>query len=162
MTLRRTLLSAILCGALLVACRAERRILIDTVPQGAQVRLDDEIVGDTPLNIRFDHYGHRRLTLYRRGFRTHSEVLEIASPWYSYFPLDLVTEVLLPFGWKDIHRVEVVLMPETGNVSPPDLEAVLLRAESLRRAGPSGPVPVPPQGPPALPEPSPPPGSGKR
>lgn len=147
MLLRRDSLLVFLGVALLLGCRAERRLLVDTEPQGAEVRLDDEIVGTTPLDLRFEHYGDRRLTLYRGGYRTHAEVLELDSPWYFVFPLDLVTEVLLPFGWKDIHRVEVPLVPESGTVTPPDLEAVLRRAESLRRAGPTGPAePTPPEG----------------
>ena len=153
MTFHRAPLLLLLSSALLAACRAERRILIDTEPQGAQVRLDDELVGDTPLNLRFEHYGARRLTLYRRGFRTHSELLDLESPWYSFFPLDLVSEVILPFGWKDIHRVQVVLSPESGTVSSPDLELVLRKAESLRRASPAGPAPLTPQGPPTEPDP---------
>ena len=145
------LCAAALCALALGACRAERRLIVETRPPGAQVRLDDELVGHTPLDLAFEHYGDRRLTLYRHGYHTHSEILELGQPWYSQFPLDLITEVLLPFGWKDLHQVRIPLEPESGNVSRPDLDSVLLRAESLRRAGPTGPTPSLPQGPPVAP-----------
>ena len=115
-------------------------MIFETAPLGATVRLDDEIVGRTPLDLRFDHYGTHQLTIYREGYRTYSEEIKVETPWYSYFPLDFVTEVLLPFGWRDYHRFEIALEPESGHVTGGDLEAVLQRAEALRHAGPAGPL----------------------
>jgi len=139
-----TLLALCACSGL-VACRAERHLVFETDPPGAQVRIDEKLVGVTPLDLRFDDYGDRRVTLYRAGYRSHSTVLEVGAPWYSYFPLDLISEVLLPFGWEDIHRLQVELEPQEGTVAAPDLDAVLRRAEALRRAGPEGPAPLPPE-----------------
>ena len=137
------LLSALPALALLAGCRAERHLVFESDPPGATVRLDDQIVGQTPLDLRFDHYGVRQLTVYREGFRTYSEEIDVSTPWFSHFPLDLITEVLLPFGWEDIHRYRIDLEPESGRVTDDDLNGVLLRAESLRRAGPSGPAELP-------------------
>ena len=142
-TLTRILLLACLAPGL--ACRSSRLLSITSDPPGAAVRLDDREVGNTPLEIEFEHYGIRRVTLYRAGYRSHSTVLEVDTPWYSYFPLDLISEVLLPFGWEDIHRLQVDLEPQEGTVAAPDLDAVLRRAEALRRAGPEGPAPLPPE-----------------
>lgn len=128
--------------ALLASCRAERHLVFESDPPGATVRLDDQIVGQTPLDLRFEHYGVRQLTVYREGFRTLSENIHVETPWFSVFPLDLVSEVLLPFGWEDIHRYRIDLEPESGRVTDDDLGEVLRRAESLRRAGPSGPAPL--------------------
>jgi PEGA domain len=138
-----TRLLALLTLPTALACRAERHLVFETDPTGATVRLDDQVVGQTPLDLRFEHYGSRQLTIYREGFRTYSTVIEVDTPWYSYFPLDFITEVLLPFGWEDTHRFEVVLEEETGRVTDTDLADVLQRAETLRRAGPGGPAVIP-------------------
>jgi hypothetical protein len=129
-------------GAL--SCRARRELHIHTSPTGAQVRLDDDLLpGTTPIEHDFEHYGVRQATFYLEDYRARSERIVLRKPWWAHFPLDLVTEVLLPFGWRDRTTVQVVLEPELGETSPQEIEAVLRRAESLRRAGPSGPRPVP-------------------
>jgi hypothetical protein len=120
----------------LAACQTERTLRIDSVPQGALVRLDDEILGRTPLVHEFFHYGTRRVTVYLEGYRTSSEQVELKAPWYAYFPIDLVSEI---FSWKDRHHYQVLLEPEIGVVSEVDLQAVLGRAEAFRRATPEGP-----------------------
>ena len=109
----------------------------------AEVRLDGDKVGVTPIDLPFDYYGERRLTLYLDGYRTWSEVLPIEPPWYAYFPIDIVTEVLVPIGWTDIHEVHAELEPGTGVALAPDLQSVLELAETLRRAGPQGPLVAP-------------------
>jgi hypothetical protein len=125
----------------LASCAAERTLFIDSNPPGALVRLDDTIVGTTPYQQNFDSYGTRRVTLYREGYRTASQLIVLQPKWFARFPLDLISEVLLPFGWKDPHEVKIDLEPESGSVTSPDLDAVLRRAEGLRLAEPTGPRP---------------------
>jgi len=103
------------------------------------VRLDETIVGTTPYEHSFEDYGSRRVTLYRSGYRTTSEIVKLSPPWYAYFPLDFISEVLVPIGWKDVHEFEFKLEPDTGPSVEPDLAPVLERAERLRHAGPEGP-----------------------
>ena len=154
--LRAQFLALALVALLLGACAAERKLVITSDPPGALVRLDDTIVGSTPYEIAFDHYGTRRVTLYKQGYRTASRAVPIKSPWYATFPLDIISEVLIPIGWKDIHRVDIAMEQDSGPVTRPYLAAVLQRAESLRLAEPSGPRPstIPP---PPKPKPAPPP-----
>jgi hypothetical protein len=140
---RRLLRAWIPCAAslLLAGCATERKLIITSTPPGALVRLDDSVVGSTPYEVAFEAYGTRRITLYKQGFATTSQQISIESPWYLTFPVDIVTEVLLPFGWKDIRRVDIEMQQDVGPVTRPDLAAVLRRAESLRLAEPSGPRP---------------------
>ena len=134
-------------GLALCGCQVDRQLRITSEPEGAEVRLDGEPLGRTPLQLPFVHYGTQRFTFYLDGFVTDSRVVEIAPPWYLRFPMDIVTEILLPFGWRDHHRVHATLEAGTGAIAAPDLSGVLERAEALRRAGPEGPrPPVPPQG----------------
>ncbi len=134
-------LAVFLVTLLLGACAAERKLIITSDPPGALVRLDDTIVGSTPYEVAFDAYGTRRVTLYKQGYRTASRLVPIAAPWYATFPIDIISEVLIPIGWKDIRRVDIAMEQDSGPVTRPDLAAVLQRAESLRLAEPSGPRP---------------------
>ena len=158
------------------ACAAQRELVILSEPSGALVRLDDTVVGTTPYTTSFDAYGTRRVTLYLSGYRTVTQLFEVESPWYADFPFDVISEVLLPFGWHDRHEVKLALEPETGEVTQPDLDRVLDRAKALRLAEPTGPLPratpaptgtksqPPPDAsntpPPNPPRPAPPPGDG--
>jgi hypothetical protein len=152
---RVPILAVLLATLLLGACAAERKLIITSDPPGALVRLDDTIVGSTPYEVAFDAYGTRRVTLYKQGYRTASRLVPIDSPWYATFPIDVISEVLIPIGWKDIRRVDIAMEQDAGPVTRPDLAAVLQRAESLRLAEPSGPRPS--TIPPPPPKPTPPP-----
>ena len=114
-------------GALVLmasSCAARRTFTVTSEPPGAVLRIDDRVVGRTPYEENFDAYGKRRITLYKEGYHTLSMLVDIDAPWYGVFPLDLFSEVLLPVGWKDPHPIHVVLEPESGGVSAPDLDKV--------------------------------------
>ncbi len=123
----------------LTACQAQRTLIVTSEPTGAFVRVDGVAYGTTPAKIPFLHYGTRRVSLDLDGYLSHSEVIRLQPPWYGYFPLDFLTEILIPVGWRDRHKVGAVLQVGDGKIAPPDLEDVLRRAEDLRRAGPAGP-----------------------
>ena len=121
----------------LSGCRTRRVMEVTSDPAGAVVRLDEEIVGETPLEIQFTHYGRRRLTLYLPGYRTWTRRVEPKRPWYSVFPLDFVTEVLLPLGLEHRHPYHAELQPDTGAVEEtgePATDAFVERAVEVRAA----------------------------
>ena len=68
--------------------------------------------------------------------------IRLKAPWYLRFPVDFITELLLPFGWRDQREITLDLSPESGIVDQPDFQLVRARAERLRRAGPEGPGPL--------------------
>lgn len=123
-------------------CQAERVLRVTSTPPHAEVRVDGVRAGVTPIDLEFVHYGKRRVTIELGGYRNISEVIELSPPWYGVFPLDIVSEVLVPVGWRDVHVVHARLEPGGGALFARDLQGVLDRAESLRRAGPEGPQPV--------------------
>lgn len=127
------------------ACAAQRTLGVESDPSGALLRIDDRIVGVTPYTEEFFDYGSRRLTLYAEGFHSTSRVVDLDPPWYARFPLDILSEVIFPWGWKDPHTVHVSLEAVKGEVTVPDLNAVLERAQALRLAGPDGPSQLPPR-----------------
>jgi len=119
---------ALLAGS----CAVERVLAVESDPPGASVQLDGQPIGNTPLEHRFQHYGKRLLTINLTGYSTWNRQLALRTPWWSYFPLDIVSEVVLPFGWKDRHEVRAQLVPHVGEVAVGDLREVLRRAEALR------------------------------
>jgi hypothetical protein len=131
-------------AAVAPACAARRSLEITTEPPGATVILDDHVLGPTPLVVPFTHYGTHLLTLALEDHQLHSELVAVEPPWYGEFPWDLFSEVLVPIGWRDEHRVHRVLEPGMIEPGEPDLRSVLERAELLRRAGPDGPRRLPP------------------
>jgi len=145
-------LAVLVVGALLAGCAPRRILTITSTPPGATVRLDGNTLGETPLEVHFEHYGVRRITLYKTGYATHSQPIRLGRPWYSYFPLDIVSEIILPFGWKDARHYHADLVEGAEVVTTPSLRSVIQRADVLRNAGPEGPrnlpepqpVPVPP------------------
>lgn len=131
--------AALLACTLASGCAAQRILDITSTPPGALILLDDRIVGETPYRSHFDAYGTRRITLYKTGYRTRSRLIELRPKWYARFPLDFLSEVLFPVGWRDEHPFHLTLDAESGSVTEPDLRAVLERANELRLATPDGP-----------------------
>ncbi|MHC4263669.1 MAG: PEGA domain-containing protein [Planctomycetota bacterium] len=125
------------------SCAANRTLTITSEPAGAEVRIDDVIVGETPVVLPFFHYGTRRMTFYLDGYLTESVDVAVEPPWFARFPLDYVTEIFIPIGWSDDHPVHVDLERGDDVALLPALQSVLERAEVLRRAGPAGPRELP-------------------
>lgn len=92
-------------------------MVIVSEPAGAQVFWDGFDAGITPAVIEFHHYGTHELILRHEGttspgseetYAAHRELVEVAAPWYQWFPVDLLAE-FWPGGIVDEHRVEVTL-----------------------------------------------------
>jgi len=139
----RALLAPLLLALASASCRTSRYLEITTTPPGAEVRLDDDAVGRTPLRIPFEHYGTRRVTFYLEGYRTKSGRIRLKAPWYARFPLDIVFEVLLPVGLTDRRVYHQDLVPGEEVMSLPSLRSVIDRANVLRQSGPEGPRNLP-------------------
>src|SRR5262249_48931969 len=68
---------------------------------GAIVQVNGKIVGPTPVDVPFTHYGTYLLTISRDGAETLVVKQEVPAPWYEYWPLEFVSEVLLPWNIED-------------------------------------------------------------
>ncbi len=136
-------------GLASLSCRAQRELVITSEPPGAEIRLDGKLIAEkTPAHVPFKDYGVRRISLYHEGYMRYSEAFDVRAPWYARFPIDLLSEIVLPVGWHDRHKLRVKLVRGDTLIAAPDLEKVLLRAELLRKAGPEGPereLKAPPQ-----------------
>jgi len=114
------------------ACTSKRSLRIESVPPGALVRLDEQVLGRTPLETEFQHYGRRRITLYLPGYLPYSETVNLDRPWYATFPVDIFTEIVIPMGLHDRRRFNATLLPDNTGEEQEQFGALLRRAQSLR------------------------------
>jgi hypothetical protein len=113
-----------------------RTLQVRSAPSGARVFLNAREVGVTPLDHPFDHYGTVAIRLVKEGHVPHDGELRLAIPWYEWFPLDFVSEVLWPGTIRDVHTYAVGLDPlPSGDAAKAADEALLRRAEAARAAG---------------------------
>lgn len=127
--------------ALLPVCIAgcvERRMTIRTDPPNALVVLDGQEIGHTPVSTAFTYYGERQIKLIKDGYETKTINQTISSPWYQFFPLDFVSEVIVPWRIRDERNYLYSLEPCT--VVPND--QLLQRAEQVRADGKNPPAEV--------------------
>ena len=123
---------AVLCVAMLASGCIERYLTIQSTPPGAIVRIDGVEVGKTPIAaLPYSHTGHRRVQLQLEGHKLHSSVEDISGPWYCQFPIDFVTELLIPYPFKVEHQLSYVL--ETPELA--DSAKLMARAKALRERG---------------------------
>jgi hypothetical protein len=150
-------------GILLLAGCVERRYVITTDPPGAVVLRNNQPIGASPADDHFVYYGNYHFTIQKEGYETLQVDQKIPAPWYQWFPLDLVSEILVPWPIEDVRRFNYKLEPR----HIPNANDVLGQAQNLRNRGFSlgagGTVPVatanapPPAVPPATAPAAPPP-----
>ena len=90
----------------------ERQLLIESDPPGARVYINEEYRGETPLQIEYLQYGSRLIEMRLAGFVPERFQHPVPAPWYQWFPLDLVTDVFIPFTIHDERQVERTLKLE--------------------------------------------------
>lgn len=134
----RGLLLGLLCVGL-AGC-VQRRMTIRSSPPGALVYVDDYQIGTAPVSTDFVYYGTRKIRLVKDGYETLTVRQPFPVPWYEVFPLDFVTENLLPWEIRDERVVDLAMVPAASTPS----DAVVGRAELARRSAGSGPPPPAP------------------
>lgn len=112
----------------------ERTLRIETDPPGATVVVDFSDFGAGPVTIPFDHYGTRRVEARLDGYETLRQEVPVRPPWYQWFPLELVSEILVPWTIRDHRTVTLTLVPTERRE-----ETLLMRAEEARRFDPRRP-----------------------
>ena len=127
--MRRLLLAA---GApLLLAGCVERYMALRSEPSGADVYVDGDKVGQTPLDVPYVWYGTREIILEKRGYREIRERVALNPPWWQYPGLDFVTDVLIPFTITD--REEFSFHLERAPLTREEIGEVLKRAEETKK-----------------------------
>jgi hypothetical protein len=152
------LLLALALALALPGC-VSRKLFLRSEPAGARVILDGRAVGVTPYEEEVHTYGTHVVELELDGHARRRELIELPLPWWQVFPLDIVTDLLLPFTIHDDHAFDFELLavhPEEGTRADADAAFARLRAALSTSAAPALPAPVPASpapAPPAEPQP---------
>lgn len=129
--MRRLSCMLVLVILLLPGC-VERYMLIRAEP-GTKVWIDGKEAGSTDdktgaLEIPFDFYGSHDVTLRKYGRWSKSEIIDCCTPWYQYFPIDIIPDLLLPLTIVDEHEFSFELEKIERIVD----EALMERARDFR------------------------------
>lgn len=128
----------------------QRRITIRSNPPGALVYIDDTEIGTTPCSTSFIYYGKRKIRLVKDGYETLTVEQRFWPPWYEVFPLEVITENLVPYEFRDERNLMFSLVPQ--RLTP--IDQLLERGENLRQGSRSQIFTVPAAAAVAVPRPS--------
>jgi len=117
--------------ALSTGC-VERLLQVRSDPAGAKVYVNGDEVGVTPLDHKFTFYGTVDVALRAPGHYYHREFVSLDPPWYEVFPIDLVSELMLPWMVRDVHTVEVALVPAPPEMTDAERAALEEKAKAMR------------------------------
>lgn len=127
--LRSTCVAAAAASLFFGGC-VQRRMTIRSNPPGAQVYIDDQEIGRTPVSTDYTYYGKRNIRLVKDGFETLTVKQSVWAPWYEWPGLEFVSENLWPWEIRDERTFDYQMQPSM--VVPS--QTLLGRAEELRRS----------------------------
>ena len=125
--LKWLVLLAALTAMMLTGC-VERRLTINTEPQGALVTLNDEQIGISPVTVPFNWYGDYWVRAGKDGYETLDTHRDLKRPWHDWFPLDFFTQILYPGRIVDHYEWTFDLTPRQEITR----EQLLEQAETLK------------------------------
>ena len=114
--------------AMLSGC-VQRKLTINTLPQGAVITLNDEEIGVSPVPVGFEWYGDYKVRAVKEGYEILNTHRRLERPVHDKFQMDFFAEVLYPGHIKDEYEWTFELTPYT----VPDRNVLLLDAEKLRK-----------------------------
>lgn len=89
----------------------ERKLTINTKPEGAVVVLNDEEIGESPVTVNFNWYGDYRVRISKDGYETLNTHRKLKGPWYDYFPFDFFAQIVIPNRIVDSYEWTFDLSP---------------------------------------------------
>ncbi len=109
----------------------ERRLTINTEPQGAIIVLNNEDIeiGVSPVETSFKWYGDFFVQARKSGFETLRTHRELKAPWYDRFPFDFFAQILIPYQIVDTYEWTFELTPYT----PKDRAELVSEALDLKQ-----------------------------
>jgi len=122
------LLSACLTVILVGGC-VERKLTINTQPEGATVTLNDEEIGQSPVTVSFNWYGDYNVRISKEGYETLKTHRALKGPWYDNFPFDFFAQVLS--SKRIVNSYEWTFKLE--EMQQPSREKLLQNAEELKK-----------------------------
>jgi len=89
----------------------ERKLTINTRPQGAVVTLNDEEIGESPVTVNFNWYGDYYVRISKEGYETLNTHRDLKGPWYDRFPFDFFAQIVNPNRIVDSYEWSFELSP---------------------------------------------------
>jgi len=120
--------ASLIAGVALAGC-VERRLTINTEPQGALVILNDEEIGVSPVTASFEWYGDYGVRISKEGYETRNTHRNLEAPWYDQFPFDFFAQTLYPGRIVDSYEWTFRLIPQ----KQPTREGLIEAAEDLKK-----------------------------
>jgi len=124
---RRWVIALCLVAILTSGC-VERRLTINTQPQGAVVVLNDQEIGVSPVTVSFNWYGDYWVRAGKDGYETLNTHRKLKAPLYDHPPLDFFAEILWPGRIVNAYEWTFDLSPKVS----PTREELIETGESLR------------------------------
>jgi hypothetical protein len=106
----------------------ERRYTVRTDPPGAQVIVNNELLGTAPASRNYYYYGDREITLVANGYETKTIIQPMNAPWWDNYFTEFFSENLVPFVIRDDREFTYKME----RARTPSQEEIQGRAESLR------------------------------
>ena len=107
-----TRLALCLVASLNLAGCVERKLTINTEPQGALVTLNDEEIGVSPATVNFQWYGDYNVRISKEDYETLNTHRQLNSPWYDEFPFDFFAQIINPNRIVDSYEWTFDLAPK--------------------------------------------------
>jgi len=117
-----------LTAAIALAGCVERRLTINTEPQGATVMLNDQQIGVSPVTVPFKWYGDYWVRISKDSYETLDTHRELKAPLHDWFPFDFFAQIVYPGRIVDAYEWTFDLEPKVY----PTREGLLEEARSLR------------------------------
>jgi hypothetical protein len=108
----------------------ERRLTINTEPQGAIVTLNDEEIGVSPVTVDFNWYGTYKINLQKTGYETLNTHRKLKAPLHDKPVIDFFAENLWPGQIIDNYDWTFKIAP----YAPKNRIALIKEAQQLRES----------------------------
>ncbi len=115
-------------AVILLAGCVERKLTINTEPQGAKAILNDQDIGVSPVTVPFNWYGDYWVRINKDGYETLNTHRELKAPLHDYPPFDFFAEILYPGRIVDAYEWTFDLAPK----EYPTREELIESGDSLR------------------------------
>jgi hypothetical protein len=113
---------------LLSGC-VERKLTINTEPQGALIILNDEEIGTSPVTVSFEWYGDYWVRISKDGYENLNTHRPLKGPWYDTFPFDFFAQIISPDRIVDSYEWTFSLDPK----KQINREKLIQAAEKLKK-----------------------------
>ena len=118
--LRKNVLFSLACAALLTCLAVSlsgctsRGLTVTSNPPGAELSINNRVIGITPMRVGFTHYGTYRIELRKKNYQTLVKEVTVNPPLYGYDPPAVIADNLIPVRLNDEIYINYVMKPLDG------------------------------------------------